>query len=330
MKLFIGGLVIFLFCSTNLFSGPRFEYLGSIPRPEDTGVRKSIFKRGKEILFGKTEEEKIVSPYGVVSDGKGKLYVVDNGRGLVHLFDSEKKEYGQIYKIPKGRLISPVACALDFRGNLYVSDNTWRKIFIFNKKGKFVQEISNPEILNPTGIAIGNNFFLYVVDTNAHKVWVYNIARPHLKPGWVFSFGNRGGNDGEFNFPTHIFIDKNGLVYVTDTMNFRVQIFDENGKFVKKFGEIGDAPGYFSRPKGIAVDSRGNIFVVDALKETVEVFNINNQYLGFLGRERGPGLPPTRNPGEFALPSGISIDIGDKIYVADSYNSRVQIFLFHP
>jgi len=320
----ICGIFSAVICVSYLFAGAEFEYLGSVSRPEDIGVRKSIFKRSEEVLFGKTEkEEKIVSPYGVVSDGKGKLYVADNGQGLVHLFDSKKKKYEQIYKLPKGRLISPVACALDFRGNLYVSDNRWRKIFVFNKKGKFVQEISNPEIVNPTGIAVGNNFFLYVVDTNGHKVWVYNLARPHLKRDWVFSFGKRGDSDGEFNFPTNIFVSQKGLVYVTDTMNFRVQVFDENGKFVRKFGEIGDIPGCLSRPKGIAVDSQGNIFVVDALKETVEAYNAKYQYVGFLG---GKG----RNPGQFSLPSGISIDIEDKIYIADSYNSRVQIFLFHP
>ena len=58
-------------------------------------------------------------------------------------------------------------------------------------------------------------------------------------------------------------MDKDGNVYVTDTMNNRVEIFDADGKFISTFGKNGDGPGYFARPKGIAVDSDGHIWVAD-------------------------------------------------------------------
>jgi len=309
--------------SSFLFAQVHFEYLGSISRPSDIGIKKTIFQKGSEILFGKTEEEKIVKPYGIVSDGKGKIYIADNGSGSVHLFDLRKKKYQQIYKLSRGRLVSPITCGLDLQNNLYVLDNYWLRIFVFNKKGKYLREIFLPEeVSNPVGITTAY-YFLYLVDMKGHKVWVYNLAYPHRPRGWITNFGRRGEGDGEFNFPTNIFLDNKNKVYVTDTMNFRVQVFDENGKFLFKFGQVGDAPGYFSRPKGIAVDSQGNIFVVDALRETVEVYNNNGQYLGFLG---GKG----KNPGQFSLPTGIYIDNEDKIYVADSFNQRVQIFRFHP
>lgn len=314
----------FFLTSSFLFAQAQFEYLGSISRPSDIGVKKTIFKKGVEFFFGKTEEEeRIINPYGITSDGKGKIYIADNGSGLVHLFDLEKKKYQQIYKLAQGRLVSPLTCVVDFRRNLYILDNYWMRIFVFDKKGKYVKEIVLPQdVINPVGIAM-SNYFLYLVDMKEHKVWIYNLAHPHKPKGWFYSFGRRGEGDGEFNFPTNIFVDRKNKVYVTDTMNFRVQIFNEDGKFLSKFGQIGDSPGQFSRPKGIAVDSQGNIFIVDALRETIEVYDQNSQYLGFLGGEG-------KNPGQFSLPSGIYIDCEDKIYVADSFNRRIQIFRFFP
>jgi len=313
----------------NVFAQGHFEYLGSLKRPSDIQTNKSLFKKGKELLFGKGEEERIIRPYAIVSDGKGRIYVVDNEQAVVHLFDTNKKKYSQIYKVTGGNLISPICAALDFRGNFYISDNFWRKIFVFNRKGKFVKEISDEglseegKLANPVGVAVSPNNYLYVVDMNEHRIWVYDLGGAHRRPGYLFTFGIRGTRDGEFNYPSNIFVDNKGLVYVTDTMNFRIQIFDQNGKFIRKFGQIGDGPGYFSRPKGIALDSKGNFFVIDALRETIEVYDNNGQYLGFLG---GRG----KNPGQFSLPAGIHIDSGDTIYVADSFNQRIQIFRFHP
>lgn len=322
--LIIGGLTsLFLWLNFSV-GAAEFEYLGSISRASDIGAKKTIFKKGSEFLFGKTEaEERIINSYGVTSDGKGKIYVADNGSGLIHLFDLEKKKYQQIYKLPQGRLISPLTCVLDFRGNLYVLDNQWMKIFVFDKKGKFVKEIILPEEVNaPVGIAL-SNYFLYLIDMQGHKVWIYNHSHPHKPKEWFYSFGRRGEGDSEFNYPTNIFVDRQNKVYVTDTMNFRVQIFNEEGKFLSKFGQIGDHPGQFSRPKGIAVDKRGNIFIIDALRETIEVYDQNAQYLGFLG---GRG----KKPGQFSLPSGIYVDLENKIYVADTHNQRIQIFRFYP
>ena len=115
--------------------------------------------------------------------------------------------------------------------------------------------------------------------------------------------------------------DEDGKILVTDSLNFRVQIFSSAGKYLDEFGEAGQMPGFFSRPKGIANDSDGNIYVVDALFDNIQIFSDQGTLLMDYG---GPG----QYFGKFWLPSGIAIDNTDKIYVADTYNKRIQIFQY--
>jgi DNA-binding beta-propeller fold protein YncE len=102
-------------------------------------------------------------------------------------------------------------------------------------------------------------------------------------------------------------------------MNFRVQIFDSNGFFLRSFGRPGDATGCMARPKGVATDRLGNIYVADALFHVVQIFDYRGNYLYSFGKQ-GQGK------GEFWMPAGIFVDEADNIYVADCYNSRIQVF----
>ena len=137
-----------------------------------------------------------------------------------------------------------------------------------------------------------------------------------------FQFGDRGGQPGNFNFPTHMAVNKeNGEIYVTDSMNFRIQRFDPEGKFLSTFGSLGRTVGSFSKPKGIALDSGGSVYVVDGIYDTVQLFNSEGELLMNFGSS---GI----HPGQFWLPAGIAIDQEDRIFIADTYNFRVQIFKF--
>ncbi len=100
---------------------------------------------------------------------------------------------------------------------------------------------------------------------------------------------------GTFSLPTNVAVDKDGNVYVTDTLNNRVQIFDADGKFISMFGKNGDGPGYLARPKGIAVDGDGHIWVMDAVQQRVQVFNREGQLLIYFGE-------PGQWPGQFSAP----------------------------
>ena len=102
-------------------------------------------------------------------------------------------------------------------------------------------------------------------------------------------------------------------------MNFRIEAFAHDGRFLWKLGHHGDGSGDFAAPKGLAADTAGHVFVVDALFDAVQIFERDGTFLLSFG-SRGT------EPGQFALPGGIFINAQDQVYVADAYNRRVQVF----
>jgi len=100
---------------------------------------------------------------------------------------------------------------------------------------------------------------------------------------------------GNFSQPTNAAVDSEGNLYVTDTLNNRVEIFDPEGNFISEFGKAGDGPGHFARPKGIALDRDDHIWVVDEVQSRVQVFDREGRLLIYFG-EQGPYTDNSRQP----------------------------------
>lgn len=290
---------------------PRIKYLYQFAKPIDLEIEQSLLSRIWGWISGRSLSTGMVRPYSIAARGQ-LIAVTDPGKKTVHLFNTSSNEYIQIDKADKTYFASPVGVAISDK-HIYISDSKLAKIFVLSQKGEFIRTIDG--LQRPTGLYFDNiNKQLYVSDTLDHRVIIYNEDDRK-----VLSFGQREKEQGDFNFPTHLALENNRL-YVNDTMNFRVQIFDLAGKYISSFGKHGDASGYFSQPKGVGVDSKGNIYVVDALFHRVQIFDSTGRYLMDFGSQGSKA-------GEFWLPSGLFID-QDKIYVADSYNRRVQVFQY--
>ncbi|MDH5750543.1 MAG: 6-bladed beta-propeller [Rhodospirillales bacterium] len=289
---------------------PKIKYLYAFRGPEDLGIRPSFFGRLLEFIAGE-EDRQMVRPYAIAA-ADGLIAVADPGLGVLHFFDMDKHEYVVVEKVADERLVSPVGVAFG-PGRIYLSDSILGKVFILDRKGEYLGAITGLE--RPTGIAYhpGSNR-LFVADTLAHEVVSFDANGSRVR-----AFGSRGNAQGEFNFPSHVTLHGDTL-YVNDTMNFQVQAFDVDGDFLFSFGQVGDGSGSFSQPKGVGTDSAGNIYVVDAIFDKVQIFDVKGRFLLAFG-ERG------HKAGEFWLPTGIFV-IKDKIFVADSYNERVQVFEF--
>jgi DNA-binding beta-propeller fold protein YncE len=127
---------------------------------------------------------------------------------------------------------------------------------------------------------------------------------------------------GDFGAPQGVAVDGEGNVYVTDTMNNRVEIFDADGNFISEFGKHGDGPGYLARPKGIAVDSDGHIWVADQMEDRLQVFNRDGQLLTYIGSGHG------ELPGQFKTLVGVAIDKHNRVFTTEQEPGRLQVFRY--
>ncbi len=267
--------------------------------------------------------ESLAKPYDVtVCDGK--VYISDTVRRHVAVFDFKNKGYFTIGENEPGFLRKPLGIDSDSNCNIYIADISTGAVMIYDAKGEFIRAIGNPEwfhrlshvAVNPEGSR------LYAVDTGGvqteeHRVRVFDTqSGKHL-----FDFGSRGTENGQFNLPKDIDVGIDGTVHIIDAGNFRVQVFDPDGNFIRAFGSVGNRTGQFSRPKGIASDPDGNIYVADTSLANFQIFNSDGQLLMFIGNRTKQS-----QPAGYMLPSGIDVDNDGRIYFVDQFFRKVDIF----
>lgn len=299
----------------------RIEFVRSLFSEEDVGRDVTFNEKLVEFISGKKPPaNRIAEPMALaVSDDGNRLYVSDYAQLAVFVFDFAQKSFTKIGKeAPLGR---PMGVALDAQENLYVAEQEKKGISVFNRKGEVIRFITDPSIERPGGVAIDRERGkIYLADTAHTKSETHSIKIFDLQGKLLGALGKgKGTAPGQLLFPTYVSLDKQGNVYVTDTLNSRVQVFDAEGKYVKRFGERGNSWGMFDKPKGVATDSFGNVYVVDSGWSNVQIFNQKGEVLLFFGG-RGP------IPGMLQNPAPIAIDKQNRIYVGDYLNHRVEVY----
>lgn len=167
----------------------------------------------------------------------------------------------------------------------------------------------------PWGMAVDNSGYVYVADTNNHRIQKFTGSGV-----LVNLWGSSGIGTGQFSCPMGITIDGAGFVYVTESVNNRIQKFTSNGTYVARIGGgSGTGDGWFDRPYGIDIDSLGNIYVTEYGNNRIQKFSSSGAFLTKWGSE-GSG------DGQFKRPYALAIDSSDNIYVADLNNHRIQKF----
>lgn len=117
----------------------------------------------------------------------------------------------------------------------------------------------------PAGFAVTSDGTFYIANTTSNRIDVRN------GPGPSFQWGGTGSGPGQFSVPSDVEI-ADGLVYVADSGNNRVQIFQLDGTYVAQFGTAGTAPGKLLRPSGVAVAPDGTIYVAELSNNRVSRF----------------------------------------------------------
>lgn len=255
------------------------------------------------------------SPSAVATDSNHHVFVADPGAQAVHIFDFTHRKYGLLDKDGE-RLQAPVALSTDGQDNLYVVDQGSRMVLVYDAAGKFhryLGQLKGGESYfdTPTAVAIDKvTERIYVCDRQRHMVFILDnrgrLIRKLGKRGW-------GDGPGEFRMPGQLLIS-GGELFVLDTGNARLQIFDTSGKFLRAIKLT-----HIDRRAGLAVDKRGNIYVSDAGLNQIQVFRANGQPLYTFDEGALTG-------NDFSGPTAMWIDADATLYVVDSQNSRVQVF----
>ena len=191
------------------------------------------------------------------------------------------------------------------RGNPFaveVKPRQFRPVLSFGQQGSAAGMLSNP-----WGVAGNERNDIAVTEIGNHRIQVFSSDGTYLR-----SFGRKGDEQGELNWPAGIAFDiKNENILVVDNGNHRVQLFSEQGEYLNRFGKQGNQ---LMRPHGFCVNCDGNIIVADSGNQLVTIFSQSGQLLQKIGGD-----------GSFTLPFHC-VQCDKYLIVSDSYDHCLQVF----
>ena len=302
---------------------PRFEFERSVVSSGDLEVEDQK-TRWRRILTGELATGKVLGKPFDITVCQGHIYVSDTVRRSVMAFDIPAREFFEIGKKEGSELLKPLGVQTDEDCDLYVADATSRRIMVYDQAGQFIKALGGPEWFKRLShVAVNSDGTrVFAVDTGGintqdHRIRVFDgQSGEHL-----YDIGSRGEGPGQFNLPRDVELGHDGMLYVVDGANFRVQILKQDGTFVRSIGELGRRYGQFSRPKGIATDSEGNIYVSDASFGNFQIFNPKGELLLFVGSRSEQFDRAT-----YMLPAGLDVDEDGRVYMVDQYFRKFDIY----
>jgi len=217
----------------------------------------------------------------------------------------------------------PFGIAVDVSGDVYVTDEFNHRIQKFSNSGLFLTQwgsfgTGDGQFNRPQGIDVDASGNVFITDRGNNRVQKFSSTGVFMT-----KWGSLGTGVGQFNAPVGIAVDASGNVYVSDCLNHRIQKFTDTGIFLTQWGSVGAGVGQFSFPRGIAVDAAGHVYVADQSNHRIEKFTSTGAFLCQWGSPDGHA---GGQPGQLSFPNGVDVDASGNVYVADTANSRIQVF----
>ncbi|MCK5744319.1 MAG: 6-bladed beta-propeller [Caldisericia bacterium] len=256
-----------------------------------------VYKKSGQFVreIGQNSDVKLVQPSGVCIDATGNIFVVDKADSNIKIYDSDgvyQKTIGSKGSVG-GMFREPTDICIDkITNRLYVSDTKNHRIQVLTTDGEFINEFGGwgttpGQFILPMGICLGEEKILVADYGNCRVQEISLTGNP------INSLGSRGKGRGRLLGGTDCSYDNDGKIYVADSFNHRLVIFDPETGFNWNFGDCGgpgdqyhmipavcppddhdpQAPGFFKFPSGILADSFG-CFVADT-------FNSRIQYIDY-------------------------------------------------
>jgi uncharacterized protein (TIGR03663 family) len=245
-----------------------------------------------------------------------------------------------------GQFNKPRGMAQGPDGSFYVVDTGNLRVQKFDKDGKFLLTFGEAGTADgqfqaltldtgpaagtgPGGIAVDSQGAVYVADTWNHRIQKFDANGRFVRQwGGYINLGDAAADQARastsFFGPRGLAVDAQNNLYVTDTGNRRVVMYDNTGRFLRQFGEglkpdlvsvPNNGPNQLNEPIGVAVDRDGNVYVAD----------VNNRRIVKFGRD---GQPITNWPVDAFAPGAFNepfMDVGsdNNLYVSDPTGQRV-------
>lgn len=273
-------------------------------------------------ISGPPGEDALTRPVGVAL-GRGDLvYATDTKADVVRVFSNEGRyqfSFGDIADGKNTKLLAPAYIATDAQDNVYVSDRRLKAIYVFDPTGEYLRKIEPEgkaaETFGPLGMSFdakGNLWVTDVGDSLNHRVVGFDKQGKEIaRFGTTGRAGQMSDLPGKFYFPNGVVLPGD-QIFIGDSNNRRVQIFNKQGEF-----------GSFIRtsgiPRGMALDSKERLYIVDALSHSTDVYSLDGEIIVSFGAE-GVG------PGEFRYANAIALDSEERIYITDLENNQVQVW----
>ena len=220
--------------------------------------------------------------WGVATSSYGNIFVVDNERGRVNVFSSNKKSIsvlGSRGNMP-GELDCPTGVASGEGGMLFVANSFLNCVEVFSEEtGTFVRRFGQEHLWQPWDVATAGSK-VYVADTFKERIAVF------AQDGeLVHTFGTKGEGPELTYGPSGLTFSPDGYLYVTKRDSGQVLIFTANGRYVKSIGD-----GVLKYPIGIDITEQGQILVANCDGNTVGVFDKNGKHLYNLAAHHAHGV----------------------------------------
>lgn len=259
----------------------------------------------------------------VAFDANGHLWVLSRGEQAFFEFNPDGTF---IRAFGDGLFTRSHGLRVDRQGNLWATDVGGHIVVKMNREGQTLltigtkgeagdwDEAAGSHKLNqPNDIAIAANGDVFVAQghtpgpTGDARVLKFNKEGKFIK-----SWGGKGSGPGQFQVAHGIAIDGKGLLWVADRENQRMQLFDQDGKFVREIK-------YKGLPCSLDI-GRQFIYMVNGFAGQVLRLDLNGKVLAAMGK-------PGKGPGEFGEAHMIAVNQKDEIYVADSVNAALVKFV---
>ena len=269
------------------------------------------------------EGTKMGATAAVAFDARGHLFVL--ARGGTSFFEfNPAGAYVRSFGEPMTRAHG---LRIDREGNLWATDVGAHTVMKFNARGEQVMSIGvkgeagnwdeaagERKLNQPNDIAIAANGDFFVVQ--GHQPGLLKGDARVLKfdrtGKFIKSWGGKGKGPGQFDVAHGIAIDAKGLLWVMDRENQRIQVFDQEGKFVREMK-------YAGLPCSVDI-GREFVYMVNGFAGQVLRMDLNGKVLAATGK-------PGTALGEFGEAHFLAVSPKDELYVADSVNGALVKFV---